>query len=363
MVLCPPHLGKQIGLLVLLGMATASDANRTRKSRREHRRNQASATDSSVDMEVLLHPRRSSWQPRHISPCNRTQYAERPRVSALIQAFHDRQNAEQLAMRLHSLRSVEIIVNDDSRQDHDTWLRWLNGTNDVVISSANVHEIRAYNRMARMARGDFLLILQGDHCLPTAGTRWLESALRLFDRFPRLGLLGGQMGFNEVPTRKVAEKISWGVPPCKPIPIQASAGLPFMFVAGVNIGPLVVRRDAFLRVGGFDEAYSCVGEPGIQLDTELSLQMWRHGYQVGLWYSGVANGVGGRKTRTNRAQKRARNVNDGINGQRCERLMRAHDASAVKEANGYLSQISNPDDARVAAFAHVGLVAHHACRP
>ena len=101
----------------------------------------------------------------------------------------------------------------------------------------------------------------------------------------------------------------------------SAEGMPFMFVAGVNIGPLLVRREAFLRAGGFDEAFSCAGEPGIQLDTELSLQLWRIGYQVGLWYAGVSNGVGGRKTRKNKAQKRARNLNDAINGQRCERLM------------------------------------------
>ena len=32
--------------------------------------------------------------------------------------------------------------------------------------------------------------------------------------------------------------------------------VPFMFVAGVNIGPLLVRRAAYLQAGGFDEAFS-----------------------------------------------------------------------------------------------------------
>ena len=208
-----------------------------------------------------------------------------------MQAFGDAaDNARQLAERLHALPNVEVIVNDDSGRDHGEWLRWLRGANDAVLSSANVHEIRAYHRMARMARGEYLLLLQGDHCLPALGASfnaqdgaWLEEGLALFERFPRLGLLGGQMGFDQVPTRKIAEKISWGVPPCQPIPTMTKAAtrdggggggsLPFMFVAGVNIGPLLARREAFLRVGAFDEAYSCAGEPGIQLDTELSLQV------------------------------------------------------------------------------------------
>jgi len=141
----------------------------------------------------------------------------------------------------------------------------------------------------------------------------------------------------------------------------ASANLPFMFVAGVNIGPLLVRRDAFLKVGSFDEAFSCAGDPGIQLDTELSLQLWRSGYQVGLWYSAVANGVGGRKTRTNKAQKRARTLNDASNGQRCERLMRTHDASAVAAANAQLARIERPAKARDAEHARLGMRSKDRC--
>ena len=60
----------------------------------------------------------------------------------------------------------------------------MDGANDVVLSLPNVHEIRAYNRMARLARGDFLLLLQGDHCLP-AGTAW---ASRLPFRHPAKSL-------------------------------------------------------------------------------------------------------------------------------------------------------------------------------
>ena len=103
-----------------------------------------------------------------------------------------------------------------------------------------------------------------------------------------------------MPTRRVAENISWGAEPCHPIPLllppraAASSGggggggasgggadgagaaigaeeageeagaemggemgeVPFMFVAGVNIGPLLVRRAAYLQAGGFDEAFS-----------------------------------------------------------------------------------------------------------
>ena len=122
-----------------------------------------------------------------------------------------------------------------------------------------------------------------------------------------------------------------------------------------------MRRDAFLSIGSFDEAFSCAGEPGIQLDTELSLQMWRYGYQVGLWYSGVSNGVGGRKTRKNPAQKRARNLNDAVNAQRCDRLMMDHDASVVAAANAQLSKLTRADEVRSSTFGSIGMRSPKQC--
>ena len=387
-------------LLATLACVAADDSssnNLTRQLRRERRRRVAAEEATERAEALLLQPRRSTWKPHRAPlPCNNTHHVERPLISVLIQTFGDGKNAQQLATRLHALpHLIEVIVNDDSGRDHAEWLRWLRGPNDIVLTLPNIHEIRAYNRMARLARGDYLMLLQGDHCLPP-NAAWLDGALSLFARFPKLGLLGGQMGFDEVPLKKVAEKISWGVPPCKPIPSSvavatgdrssssssSSAGgagagggsssgsgsrssskvsLPFMFVAGVNIGPLVARRDAFLRVGSFDESFSCAGDPGIQLDTELSLQLWRHGYQVGLWYSAVSNGVGGRKTRKNRAQKRARNANDATNGQRCERLMRAHDAAAVAAANAGLVRLQQPMEERERTFAALRMVEPHKC--
>lgn len=89
--------------------------------------------------------------------------------------------------------------------------------------------------------------------------------------------------------------------------------------------------------------------------------MWRHGFQVGLWYSAVSNGVGGRKTRTNKSQKRARTRNDAINGERCERVMKEHDAAAVVSANAALTRLQGPGEARERAYARLGMRRPESC--
>ena len=367
----------------------------------EERSPRKGARNRRLQQGLPLNPRRSKGSKKQ--PCNASSgHLERPLISVIVQTFGDGDNGQQLAARAHSLPGVELLVNADTRIDAGKWMRALRGASDYLLMSPNIHEIRAYNRLARMARGDFLLLLQGDHCLPR-DPAWLRDGLALFERFPRLGMIGGQMGFDGVPYKKIAENISWGLAPCRPIPMatqlpmeaeaasidagqqsgralaeqvrgralgrkRRNAGararvrsIPFMFVAGVNIGPLLIRREAFLQVGGFDESFSCVGQPGIQLDTDLSLQLWQEGFQVGLWYSAVSNGVGGRKTRTNPAQKRARNQNDARNGRRCERTLQKHDAAAVAKANEQLLRLEDPTSSRDAHLSERGLLAPKHC--
>jgi hypothetical protein len=316
---------------------------------------------------ALLRPRHSAWQPRpngrRQRPCNSTGegYLARPRVSALVQSFQNGDNAAQMGAGLHAAPGLEVIVNDDSGADHEKWRAALRGPNDYLISSPNLHEVRAYNRMARFASGEFLLLLQGDFCLP-ASAAWLEEGLRLFAEFPRLGMLGGNFGFDAVPYKDVAINISYGAPPCKPIPLQTASGAPLRFVAGVNVGPLLLRRETFLQLGGFDEAFSCVGEPGIHLDMDLSLALWRHGWQVAVWYSAVSNGVGGRRTLRNHAQRRARRQNDVFNGERCRHALEAHDDAAVDEANrGLFVPSGTPRGRRTQAYARLGWRKPRAC--
>ena len=282
-------------------------------------------------------------------PCRRdlsssTAHVERPLLSAIIQTFNDhkRGQPQQLVLRLKLMpMPIEIIVNDDSRNGPAEWLPMLTGPNDFYVASPNVHELRAYDRLARMARGEFLVLLQGDFCLPSTAA-WMLDAMMLFRQLPMLGLLGGNLGFREEikhgQTPAEQREIGWGRSKYKPIRHLHNA-TPFQWVHGVNIGPLFVRRDTFHVVGGFDESFSCPGEPGIGLDVELSLRVWELGKGVGVYYSGVSNGLYGRKTQHAPARRR----NEVLNQARCEPLWRRLNASVssrVMTANAQLTQLS-----------------------
>ena len=65
--------------------------------------------------------------------------------------------SEQLQMAAHigtlaawkRCAGVELLVNVDSREQAD--LQWLSTAADGVLFSHNLHELRAYNKLAAMA--------------------------------------------------------------------------------------------------------------------------------------------------------------------------------------------------------------------
>eukprot|EP00955_Chlamydomonas_euryale_P050295 354518-Chlamydomonas_euryale.AAC.9 len=56
---------------------------------------------------------------------------------------------------------LELLVNIDNPEDHELWANASWDTKGMVVPvfSYNVHEIRAYNRLASMARGDYLFLV------------------------------------------------------------------------------------------------------------------------------------------------------------------------------------------------------------
>ena len=80
--------------------------NFTARLRRERKRRQAAEASEADAVQAMLGARRSS---RPSAPCNGSSFVDRPRVSALVQAFGDAINARQLAQRLHALPSVEVL--------------------------------------------------------------------------------------------------------------------------------------------------------------------------------------------------------------------------------------------------------------
>lgn len=209
-------------------------------------------------------------------------YVDDPRCSVIVQSFNQVRNVTALEARLRATSVDELIVCDDGSLDgsHEAWMRLLVNPNDFLLHSNDIHEIRAYNRAVRFARGEIVCLMQDDDRPPLDG-RWLAGALDLFDRFPALGVLGGWCGFDEY--FEVEYNAPWLPAGTNPIPYaDPLTGRPMVFVENVNIGPYLLRKRIFEEVGGFDLRFSPPGEPGITFESEFCYRLWDLGHQVAL---------------------------------------------------------------------------------
>ena len=218
-------------------------------------------------------------------------YHDDPDISLLLLSFNHRENVLPILNGLRASGAAEIIVCEDGSVDgsHAVWARHLNRPNEFLIRSNDLHEIRSYNRAAGLARGRLLCILQDDDIPPENG-RWLSDAVNLFDKYPRLAVLGGHQGYfmdlraprDDVSIREIygfREGAEWSH--VMPIPWrEPQLGIPFMFVEGVSIGPIFYRTGVFRDLNGLALDFSQPGESGILSDHDISLRAWLAGWQV-----------------------------------------------------------------------------------
>lgn len=277
-------------------------------------------------------------------------YRDHPKLSLFLISFNHRQLIKPIIERLRLIPDCEIIICEDGSIDgsHQEWMKYLSRPNDFLIHSNDINEIRAYNRAVTFARGEIVCLLQDDD-IPPGNAGWVTQALELFERYPKLAILGGYRAIffaysgpckleieGKLNKRYCAERKN-------DIPfLEPGLKTPFMFADCVNTAPVFYRRDAWIELGGFDLNYSKPGETGIRFDFEICFEAWLKGWQVGLYERTDFKrrmGIQGSLFFTDSKRK-----NEIENGERLERTYGNTYGDIRKlcdEAN--MSLISNPD--------------------
>ena len=215
-------------------------------------------------------------------------YNSQPRVTAVVQLFNKRQNIEAIVAALLSSPIEEIIVIDDGSSDGAIEIlpRLLTGKNHFIIHSNDLFEVRTYSRALDFARGEIVALLQDDDLPPSDGL-WVEEALALFDRYPKLAVLGGRDGLKLEVSRVPNSPPSLTYSPVNHRKSEPTE-LAFTFVDVVNRAPMLLRRDAIQRLGGIDNTFA----PFQCDDVDLCLRTWKAGLQVGIYSTGFVRDVG-----------------------------------------------------------------------
>jgi len=83
----------------------------------------------------------------------------------------------QVLEPLVRIAGMEVVIADDSRSDYTHFVRHL-GRSHFLVEMNDLHEIRAYNRVAKFSTAPLLSFMQDDDAPPT-NSEWSDNALTL----------------------------------------------------------------------------------------------------------------------------------------------------------------------------------------
>lgn len=225
-----------------------------------------------------------------------------PVATVILQYFRRARNVARIGAAMRRI-PVEVYVNDDSMSEIGPWLRSLPLRHGWLHLAQDIHEIRAYNRLTPAASTE-LVVLGQDDDVPSPRDRpvgrWLAKALVLFRRYPAMAMLGAYRGRFDDGKRMKGNNCNdgskYGAEPHTD-PLGETRRIPsgkggFMFIYKVNMGPLMIRRSVFQKLGMFNLNFSCAGEAGMGFDFEYSVRLWKEGYKVGLYDAKWAHRIG-----------------------------------------------------------------------
>ncbi len=164
-----------------------------------------------------------------------------------------------------------IFVDDGSSDGTRNWLSSLADTEvKVLLNEKNLGYAGTNNRGARAARGEYLALLNNDLVLQP---QWIQPMLAVFQRRgPGVGVVGNiqrNATTAAVDHAGISVTINGKLEHIRGIPATSDED---QEVLAVTAACCVIRRDLFLEVGCFDEAFRNGGE-----DVDLAFRLGSRG--------------------------------------------------------------------------------------
>lgn len=233
-----------------------------------------------------------------------------PNLSVAVVSYNTRELLRACLMSLLARQNegeanLEIIVADNGSADGSLeMIRAEFPTVRLIETGGNLGFGRANNLALRNARGRFFCLLNSDaEVLPDA----LAQTLTYMDAHPDVGLVGGQLlwpdgrpqtswGPDPTLTGVFEEQTFWGAvatylgrlrsspssfaDSCLPLGTAGTASegpgeISFRDVDQITGAYMVIRREAWRQIGGFDPAYFMYNE-----DVDLNVRLRRAGWRV-----------------------------------------------------------------------------------
>ncbi|GIL93289.1 hypothetical protein Vretifemale_20704, partial [Volvox reticuliferus] len=224
--------------------------------------------EPTTNVQDLVHCTSGHLQPRL--------FPDQPLVSFMLQYFKRPRAIDKFVTMLQACNNLipsEFLINVDSPQEGQQWadLSWSTNGFVIPVMSFNVHELRGYNRLAGVARGKYMVLLQDDDLIEPADCSWLPKLVNQFEAMPTLAMVG--LNRMQLSHGEGNDLNAYNF-------MDPNTTNNIIFAFQVDLAPLAIRRSAYKFVGGLDEGMSDPGECGIWSDWELSIRFWTAGWHV-----------------------------------------------------------------------------------
>jgi GT2 family glycosyltransferase len=209
----------------------------------------------------------------------RAPYDDNPDISVVIPVYNQLRSTLACIRSLiqhHSTRAFEIIVVDDCSNDTTVAVCQCIPHIRLVTKERNSGFIDSCNRGAQVARGKQVVFLNNDtYVLP----KWLDNLADTFESSPSIGLVGSQLLYPDGSLQEAGGIIwrngqAWNYGRNQ----DASRG-EFNYLRDVDFcsgASIMIDRDFFLTLGGFDSHYA----PAYCEDVDLAFKVRERGLRV-----------------------------------------------------------------------------------
>lgn len=170
----------------------------------------------------------------------------------------------------------EILIADDCSTDLTVRIRELIEGLTVITNETNLGFLRNCNHAAGFARGKYILFLNNDTLVQD---NWLKPLVTLIESDPSIGLVGSKLIYSHDLLQEAGgifwkDGSAWNYGNKKdPTLSEYNYVKEADYISGAAI---MLPRDLWTRIGGFDEAFA----PAYYEDSDLAFTVRKLGYKV-----------------------------------------------------------------------------------
>lgn len=182
-------------------------------------------------------------------------------ITAVVVDYYTRSATRRLVEDLRTQPGIAQIIVVDNSGDSDYAAEWpLDGGFELSVASTRQGYGAGANLGARVAEGELLLILNSDLRVVSGEFASMAESIDAAD---------GVVGPLIVDPQGFPQRDAWGLLPAV---VPAGAASEPRWITGAC---MMLERDVFLDVGGFDERFFMYWE-----DVDLCRQLWEHQLRV-----------------------------------------------------------------------------------